>query len=350
MTEPSAKRSLILKVVLPVLLGLAVAALLIWRDFNPEALQSVRFTTKAVICIGLAWLFMAGRDFGYAWRFRVLTDRDLSWGRAARVTMLMEFSSAITPTTVGGSALSAVFMNREGISPGRATTLMVTTLFLDELFFTIACPVVLLLVPYADLFGFAHGSFDSGLRIVFWCVYGFVVGITVLLFCGLFLWPEKVSKLLMAIFRWRLLRRWSGSVHALASDMVATSHHLRRRTVGWWLLAFGSTSLSWISRFMVVNALFAGFAPLADQMIVVGRQFVVWLVLMVSPTPGGSGVSEWLFTAYYGDLIAGGKSVALVLALFWRVISYYVYLIVGVFMIPSFFKKKNNISNSASSR
>ena len=336
-------KALWLKVALPVLFGLAVAALLIWRDFNPEAWRSVKFTSSAVIGIGLAWVFMLGRDFGYSWRFRVLSDRDLSWSRAARVTMLMEFSSAITPTTVGGSALSAVFMNREGIAPGRATTLMVTTLFLDELFFTLACPVVMIMVPYADLFGFSHSSFDSGLRVVFWCVYGGVIALTILLFCGLFIWPAGVARMITGMFRWRLLRRWSASVESLASDMITTSHQLRDRSAGWWLMAFGTTALSWISRFMVVNALFGGFAPSADQMVVLGRQFVVWMVLMVSPTPGGSGVSEWLFTTYYGDLIAGGTAVALVLALFWRVISYYVYLIVGVFLLPSFFRKKKPV-------
>jgi len=330
-------------VALPVLLGLAVAAILIWRDFDAEAWRSVRFTSSVIIGIGLAWVFMFGRDFGYAWRFRVLSDRDLSWSRAARVTMLMEFASAITPTTVGGSALSAVFMNREGISPGRATTLMVTTLFLDELFFTLACPVVMMLVPYVDLFGFSHSSFDEGLRVVFWCVYGGVVAITILLFCGLFLWPTRVAGMITGMFRWRLLRRWSASAGSLASDMITTSRQLRDRNAGWWLMAFGATALSWISRFMVVNALFGGFAPSADQTVVLGRQFVVWMVLMVSPTPGGSGVSEWLFTTYYGDLIAGGAAVALVLAMCWRVVSYYVYLIAGVFLIPSFFRKKRQV-------
>ena len=79
---------------------------------------------------------------------------------------------------------------------------------------------------------------------------------------------------------------------------------------------------------------FLGFVPAANQLVVFARQFVVWVVLMVSPTPGGSGVSEWLFTEYYGDML-GNASVALIIALFWRIITYYVYLIVGVFLAPS---------------
>ena len=80
------------------------------------------------------------------------------------------------------------------------------------------------------------------------------------------------------------------------------------------------------------------FVPSASGLLVFGRQFVVWVVLMVSPTPGGSGISEWLFANYYGDLI-GDLGVAAVLALVWRLFSYYIYLIAGVSLLPGYFGK-----------
>ncbi len=80
--------------------------------------------------------------------------------------------------------------------------------------------------------------------------------------------------------------------------------------------------------------------PSADQLVVFGRQFVVWAILMFSPTPGGSGVSEWLFTEYYGDMLQNA-GIALIIALFWRIITYYVYLIIGVCIVPSWLKKRD---------
>jgi hypothetical protein len=88
-----------------------------------------------------------------------------------------------------------------------------------------------------------------------------------------------------------------------------------------------------------VNALFWGFAPEASPLLIFGRQFVVWVILMISPTPGGSGVSEWLFTEYYGDLLPAA-GMAVVLALAWRVVSYYVYLIIGSMLVPTYFGKR----------
>lgn len=126
---------------------------------------------------------------------------------------------------------------------------------------------------------------------------------------------------------------------SLGNNMLATSKELRKKRFGFWLEVFGGTALSWISRYLVVNALFLGFLPQADhwQWVILARQFVIWVVLMVSPTPGGSGLSEWLFSEYYGDLVPT-MGLALVLAVFWRVISYYVYLIIGAIIVPGWLK------------
>ena len=158
-SKPQTRSGIILKIILPVLIGLGVVVWLFYKEFNVEALAQISFTPYAWFCLFLALVAVFMRDFGMAWRFRILTDHDLRWSRAANVTMLCEFTSAITPTSVGGSALSMIFLNREGINIGRATTLTMTTLFLDELFFVISIPIVFLIVPYSDIFGFGSREF-----------------------------------------------------------------------------------------------------------------------------------------------------------------------------------------------
>ena len=204
----------------------------------------------------------------------------------------------------------------------------------------------MLFIPQNELFGFSHNSFETGLKLVFWIVYGVLVAWTALLFLGIFVKPNGIKNALIFIFRFRWLRRWQPAVAALGDNMVAASRELRSRPAKWWLRVFSATILTWSSRFMVVNALFLGFVPYADQLVVFGRQFVVWVVLMVSPTPGGSGISEWLFTEYYGDMLHNA-GIALIIALFWRIITYYVYLIIGVFLAPSMLKapRKNTDKN-----
>lgn len=326
------------KILLPVLIGVAVIIWLFHREFNPAVLSEIHWDTRTVGCILLAWMFMIGRDFGLSWRFRALTDRQLRWGQAIRVNMLCEFTSCVTPSAVGGSAFGMLYLNREGIELGRATTLMMTTLFLDELFFVVSLPVIMLFVPYHELFGFDHTAFTAGLQTVFWCIYAVLFAWTLILFLGIIVKPHGIHILINRLFSLRWLRRWKDKADELGANMEHTGAELRNRPYRWWLETFGATALSWSSRYLVVNALFLAFAPAASQLIVFARQFVVWVVLMVSPTPGGSGVSEWLFTTYYGDLIHSA-GMALVTALFWRIISYYVYLFIGACIVPGWIRR-----------
>lgn len=327
------------KVALPVVIGLAMVVWLFNSEFNAESISEISFTPWTWMCIGLALLAVAGRDAGMAWRFRILTDGDLKWSRAINVTMLCEFTSAVTPSSVGGSALSMFFLRKEGINMGRSTTLTMTILFLDELFFVISTPIVFLLIPYDKLFGFGPRDFVEGIQIAFWIFYALIVLWTAVLFAGIILRPRWVKSMLVGLFRFKYLRRWLPAVTEFTDNMQSTAESLRSRRLRWWLNAFMATALSWVSRYLVINALMLGFVAAAPQTVVFGRQIIMWTLLMFSPTPGGSGVSEWLFREYYGDMIHL-VGIVMILALLWRLLTYYIYLAVGVILLPSFFRRK----------
>lgn len=324
-------------------LGLAVVVWMFIRDAEKENLReiigSIELTPWLTGWILLTLVCVAGRETGLAWRFRILTDKDLGWWQSLKVTFLCEFTSCITPSAVGGSSMAMVFMNAEGIEFGRATALMLSTLLLDELFFVVACPFFVFLTPVGELFGVESGMFEYGLQLTFWIVYAVIAAWTALLFVGVLIKPQWVVFLLRNLFSLRVLRRWQSKVLSFCDNMVSTGHALRRRPISFWLKGFCATSLTWISRFLIVNALFMAFLPeqIAEQWLILARQFVVWLVLMVCPTPGGSGISEWLFTEFYGSFIASA-GFALILAVSWRIVTFYIYLLVGATIVPKWFR------------
>ena len=125
------------KVAIATFIGIGVVAWMFAREFKPEALDGFIFDSRSILCLVLAAIAMCGRDFGLAWRFRSITDGELSWKRAFQVDLMCAFTSAITPSAVGGSPAAIFYLTREGLSVGRATTLTLTTLLLDELFFVI---------------------------------------------------------------------------------------------------------------------------------------------------------------------------------------------------------------------
>lgn len=327
------------KILLPIIIGLGVVGFMFWQDLKEQditaTLKGIHLNFRLVLSIICAWLFMFGRDLGLSWRFHTLTDKRLSWWSTFKITYLCEFTSCVTPSAVGGSSLGMIFLNREGIEFGRATTLMLTTLFLDELFFVLSCPIIILTTPVNDLFSSGSEGFENGIKLTFIIIYTIITLWTALLFAGIIIWPKGIYRAITKLFSFRLFRRWSNSVNELCKNMVNTSKELRKKSIVWWIKVFGGTIITWVSRYLVVNALFFGFLPETDpyQWTILARQFIVWVVLMISPTPGGSGISEWLFSEFYANLIPT-IGLALILALLWRIITYYIYLAIGALLIP----------------
>ena len=335
----SEKTKLLLKILIPAAIGIGVTILLFGKEFNSETLSSIQFSSTIWGGIVLALIATFFRDFGLAWRFKSITDDQLKWKQAAKITGLCEFTSAITPTSVGGSALSMIFLQREGIKLGRATSLTLTTLFLDELFFVIAVPLVFLVIPAEELFGFADSALASELRATFWIVYGIICVIAAALFIAIFISPKLIGAIIKGVFRLPILRRWKSGAEKTASDLILTSAELRGKTLRWWSRPAAATVISWCGRFLVVNALIWAVAPQASQDLVLGRQLIVWALLTFTPTPGGAGVSEYLFKTYYSDILAGPMLMAV--AIIWRVFTYYIYLLAGFFLLPLVLKKKS---------
>lgn len=333
------------RIILPLLIGVTVTFFLFKDEFQNGTFTNFEWNGRMITGFVIAFIFLIGRDFGLAWRFHTIASPTLSWWRAIRVDLMCAFTSAVTPSAMGGSAFAIFYLNREGVKLGKATTMTLTTLFLDEMFFVIFCPIIILVMPLSDLFGDAAmaSEFLQGVELVFWLVYAGIVIWAAILFFGILVKPHVVAKLIDKLFSFKLLRRWQKGAHEMGQNMIEASVEVRGASAGWWFKVFAATTLSWFCRYLVVNALFWGFVPSASGLLVFGRQFVVWVILMISPTPGGSGVSEWLFTEYYGDLI-GIPTLALILALSWRIISYYFYLIVGSIIVPFYFGKKNKQS------
>lgn len=322
-----------------VLIGLGIIAFLLIKDFNKEAFKLMPLTVTAILFLSLAILFMVFRDLGYMIRIRILTKNELSWRQAFRVIMLWEFSSALMPSAVGGTTIAMIFVNKEGISLGRSTAVVMATSFLDELYFIIMFPLLLLTIKVSKLFDVGMNS-----EFFWFAVIGYSLKFlyTIILSYGLFMNPRGLKWLLLWFFKLPFLRKFRYNAHLTGTDIITSSTQLKKEKFGFWLKAFLATFFSWTSRYWVVNALMLAFFSISDHFLLFARQLVMSNMMLLSPTPGASGVSEFVFTQYLGDLIPVGADVVLsvsaLLALLWRLISYYPYLVIGTFIVPKWVK------------
>jgi uncharacterized membrane protein YbhN (UPF0104 family) len=242
-----------------------------------------------------------------------------------------------------------LYVHKEGISVGHSSAIVMMTSLLDELYFVVMFPLFILFAGVEQLFAIPDSP--TWTFTIMWAAligYGMKLIWVLALSYGLFLNPRGLSRLIYRLFHLPLLRRWKRGAGKAALDIIVASEELKARKKRFWLYAFLSTFLSWTSRYWVVNLLFLAFFALHDHFLVFARQLVMSIVLLVSPTPGGSGVAETVFEPFLGDFIpiAG---FAVVLALLWRLISYYPYLLVGALLVPKWINDKFTSSRKAKS-
>lgn len=336
------------RIILPILIGLIIVLWLIFRNININVLKEIAFSWKSVFWLSIAIFLIVIRTYFYMFRIRSLTGNELSWVQSFRVIMLWEFSSAITPSTVGGTALAVIFLHKEGISTGKSTTVVLLTSFLDELYFIVMLPFLLLIVGGKAIFITSLQVTGTGLmnHLAGIAVIGYLIILGWVLFSGygLFINPKVVKKFIVSIFRLPILRKWNESAEKAGNELIESSVELKEQSSAFWYKAFLSTFLTWSSRYLVVNAILLAFFKVGDHLLIFTRQLVLWIIMIVSPTPGGSGFAEVILGKYISDFIpsdpvhAGG--VALAMALIWRMISYYPFLIAGAFIVPGWIQRK----------
>lgn len=334
------------RILLPVLIGLSVAAWLFFREFDASVFENINWTWTSSAWFTAAVLMLVIRDLAYIIRIRVLTDNQLSWYRAFIVIMLWEFASALAPGIIGGGFIFAIFiLNREGINMGKSITAILFSSFLDGVFLVLMAPFVYLVAGKEALFSGIHMSSVLGKSIFysFWIMYFLILGYKLLVAYALFINPYLIRTALIRLFSLPLLNRFKEGAITTGDQLMIASEGLKDKNMRYWMWSLGSTFASWTARYSIVNFLIHAFheqAPLKD-FVVYGKQVIMGIIILLSPTPGGSGIAEYMFTDFLGEFIT--KGLAPSLSLLWRSLSYYPYIIVGAIILPKWIRSKTSL-------
>ena len=218
--------------------------------------------------------------------------------------------------------------------------MVLTAIFLDEVFFIISVPLVYF------IFGkniFPPNTQDySTIISVFYIGYLAIFVYTLFLAYALFINPQMFKSFVSWVFLFPILVRWRMRARKSANHLIQTSRIIRKKPFSYWAKSMLATIFSWTGRYWVVNFLLMAFVSqkysIADQFLIYGRQLSMWIILLVSPTPGGSGIAEYIFGDFLGDFITN-PAWNVPLAFFWRLISYYPYLFIGAILLPIWLRR-----------
>ena len=315
----------------PIIIGIAVVTFLISRDesFTKENLLLIKNVKPIGILGAILMIFL--RDFLYVYRIRLLVNNEIPWFNCFVIIALWEFSSSVTPSVVGGGFIASFLFIHEGISFGRAIAYVMVTATFDNYFFLLVSP-----------FSFISSGINSKItESIFILSYIFIFFYSTIMTITLFYKPQFFGYLMNKITSIWFMKKYKEGAIRNGNEMIVASKVLKQQGLSFWIYILFITLITWISRYIILNFLIEGFidCSIEQHFNILCKHLIMWVTMLISPTPGGSGFIEYFFNDFYKDIL---KDYTIIISILWRIMTYYVYLILGIIILPNWFKSFKN--------
>lgn len=312
-------------------------AFVIWLTYTPGVLEHLKPKRLPGLFIAVAVSFL--RLWFSAAKIRYLSENQLSWIASFRVMLSWDFTSSITPSTIGGAPMATFALTKEKFSLGQSTAIILYSLFLDQLWFALAVPILVIAGFFFEVVPNNIGMVGHASMIL---LYVGLLSYAGLMAYGVLKNPNAIKKVVNFLFKLPFLRRWKDDVNEETDSLVEYSHELRKKPTSFLLKAFFLSTMSWLARVALPTIVVLSLLP-ADVILSVLRSLAMNLAFLIMPTPGGSGGVEGLFAIFQGPLMDNKAFIGL--AVFaWRVISYYISIGFGM-MATTWYINRSMVDN-----
>jgi uncharacterized protein (TIRG00374 family) len=332
------------KIIIPIIIGIFTVAYLVWKQVEWKDLKNISWNGFTLFWLSIAVVFLFIHHISYSFRLYSLSDKEFNFKKCIELIFIWEFSSAVSPTSVGGSAVAFFLLAKEKLSFAKTATIVLYTIVLDGLFFLFSIPILFFIfggiIIRPDMQGFSDlGGWGN----YFIFSYLFMFCYTLLFFYGLFLRPIRMKELLLTLTRFSFTKKWRNDAERIGNEILLASKELKIKPVPWHLRALIATVGAWSTRFLLLLAVILAFNPeisreITDLVQLFARLEAMFLITLFSPTPGGAGFVEVLFGGFLIDYIPN-STVATLTATVWRILGYYIYLFIGAIVVPNWIRK-----------
>jgi len=324
----------------PVVIALGIVSWVVVTDENItwESVQALEQIAPGALVVTL--LILVFKDLFNMLRLRLLSGGEFSFGSVVYVVLLWEFAIAVTPPLIGATAVLIFIMFKEGLSFGKALAYTMLAAMMDNFFFLTASPIAILLSGGAVLPSNAEvvSGLGNSLSYFFYLSYALIIWYTSIMSAAVLFLPKTIRRLLDWVMNIKWLQKWKPAVMKQSQELELASRVLKGKKGRYWLTLIGCTYLVWIMKYAIVNALMAGFVPmeLADHTLALGRHVIMWVVMLVSPSPGNAGSAEFIFPAFYEEFLG---EYTFITSLIWRLVTFYPYLLIGAILLPKWTRR-----------
>jgi len=259
-----------------------------------------------------------------------------------KIATIGRYYDHITPMGSGGQPFEIYYLKKEGYSGDISTAIPLAKYMVWQIAFMVICGYILI--------AYSHNYMSSPLVLI--CAW---IGLVLILLLFLFIFFMSVTK------------KWGASLVVGVLKLLHKMHIIKDyKKVLIKVLKFVKQYQFCIKTFakspftiftvlissigsLISNALIAYFIyisfeanPTVSWWDIVCKCFICELAVCFVPLPGGSGATELSFNSLLGSLFTEGTLFWGILI--WRFLTYYLYIIQGLFvLIADMFKKKKSI-------
>ena len=303
------------RIALVVIFVLAISAAVIYFTFDIRALDYLTmFSSWSVLCalgaLAIGLFFDGTRLLTLA----RITGEDLPLPDVVKVVLSNYFLAVLTPGATGGAIAQVMFMRRAGVSVARSTVIILVRTIMSIFFLIIMLPVFM--KQDEAITNWVPMPVIMTVSVIFIAI---PVAAVALMRTN---YPKRVIYYFSRYFRherrrqaFRLYYDFRQAVYIMGKQPVMV------------LRAFIESGVSLTFIYLTVPAYFLGLQFPFDLVQVMGRMYLLNLVLYFSPTPGGSGIAEAGFVALFNHLVPSGT--VGILAVLWRFTAEYLPFILG---------------------
>ena len=360
------QKTMKIPIVVSILLSIIFILVILYFTIKPEDIEKIKTIRIQYEFFILAFIFNFISWCLWGLRLKVLSNAvepliKIGWWESIKIVMANLFLAGITPSMAGGEPVRIYLLNKDGLSFGCATASVLGERLLDAIF-------LLICVPFA-FFIFRHKIDISYINI------GITIGIiifliTIFLFLYAIFRPEKVKGLLIWINE--KLSRFSKKNEKKSRVIIRINQEVDnfhcsmmiflKKKKGVFLSAGFLTFIMWVFSWLIASMVLFGIGINHNIVYSMAAQVFLIIIIMMPTTPGSAGVTELGVAGLYSFIISNalvvyghplvgvlGFDQALlaltgIFVLFYKLMTYFVNIIVGAFFQYRIFKSVASFS------
>ncbi len=305
---------------------------------KPESLEKLYEIPLIIILIAI--LAHLANLFFWSLRIKILAKsvgENLKIYRCFKIVMVNLFMAAITPSAMGGEP-TRIYMLAEGnMSGGDATAITIGERIIDFIFFGAAIPLLLLLLGM---------SMDLGSVKIYLFISGAMLAVLGIFLVYLVVKAEKVKRKLHKL-EWLMKffvkdeEKRKKEMEKMEDEFIAfaeSTKTLFKRNKKYLAASFVVTVAMWVIDFTIIPLILIGLGYEPNWLFMFTAQLIIVMVTLIPVTPGGTGLAE--FTALLLISQRVPSSIAGIVVILWRALTFYTNLILGLVYTLNYIAKK----------